>query len=55
MTRPALIRTGGRLAGRRTAYSGYEQAKREWQERNPRATPEEYQAAMVRIAARLGL
>lgn len=36
-------------------YADYEQAKREWSDRNPRATPEEYQAAMIRIAAKMGL
>lgn len=48
------MRTYFRLRSRYT-YADYQQAKREWEYRNPRATPDEYQAAMVRIAARLGL
>lgn len=40
---------------RRYTYADYEQAKREWLYRYPNATPEQYQAAMSRIAARMGL
>lgn len=43
-----------RLRSRYT-YADYEQAKQEWAYRNPQATPEQYQAAMSRIAARMGL
>lgn len=31
-------------------YADYEQAKREWVDRNPRATPVEYEHACLRIA-----
>ncbi len=48
------MRTYQRLRSRYT-YADYEQAKREWSDRNPRATPEQYQAAMIRIAAKMGL
>lgn len=40
---------------RKYTYADYENAKREWLDRNPRCTPEQYQAAMVRIAARMRL
>lgn len=40
---------------RRYTYEDYEQAKREWLWRYPKATHEEYQAAMQRIADRMGL
>ena len=36
-------------------WQDYEQAKREWLFRYPKATPEEYAAACQRIAARMGL
>lgn len=42
---------------RRTAatWHNYEYAKQMWVLKNPTATPEQYQAAMIRIAARLGV
>jgi hypothetical protein len=48
------MKTYARLR-RRYDYTDYEQAKREWQARHPDATPEQYQVAMMRIAARMGL
>jgi len=48
------MKTYARLR-RRYDYTDYEQAKREWQSRHPDATPEQYQMAMMRIAARMGL
>ena len=36
-------------------YAGYESAKRKWIASNPNATPEQYQRAMIRIAARYGV
>lgn len=36
-------------------YSGYETAKQRWIANNPYATPEEYQRAIRKIAARYGV
>ena len=36
-------------------YQRYEQLKREWQTANPHASPQEYQTAMRRIAAKCGV
>jgi len=36
-------------------YSGYEAAKRLWIAKNPTHTPEQYQQAMRKIAARFGV
>jgi t-SNARE complex subunit (syntaxin) len=36
-------------------YSGYESAKQQWIASNPNATPEEYQRAIRKIAARYGV
>jgi hypothetical protein len=36
-------------------YSGYEAAKRIWLTKNPSHTPEQYQRAIRRIAARYGV
>lgn len=40
---------------RRYTYADYAIAKQAWIMRNPTCTPEQYQAAMVRIAARMRL
>ena len=49
----AQMKTYATLRRQAYTYADYEQAKREWSDANPRATPEQYQAAMVRIAARM--
>jgi hypothetical protein len=36
-------------------YSGYESAKQRWIASNPNATPEQYTAAMIKLAARYGV
>lgn len=48
------MRTYQRLRSR-YSYADYEIAKQVWIMRNPTCTPEQYQAAMVRIAARMRL
>lgn len=50
-------RTGGGGGGSRMQYrhQQYELRKTDWAERNPGATPREYQDAMLRIATELGL
>ena len=53
MSRPATMATYSRLRQPAYTYADYEQAKREWADANPRATPEQYQMAMARIAARM--
>ncbi len=40
---------------KRYTWQDYEYAKQEWVNRHPRATPQEYEAAMARIARRMGL
>jgi hypothetical protein len=39
----------------RGSWQDYEYAKQEWAHRNPRATCEQYDAAMRAIAQRMGL
>lgn len=39
----------------RTAYAAYERMKADWILANPDATPQEYQAAMRRIARECGI
>lgn len=39
----------------RTAYAEYERRKADWIRANPEATPEQYQAAMTRIAREAGV
>jgi hypothetical protein len=50
---PAM--TNYRRLRSRYTYADYEDAKRAWVARNPGATPEQYQLAMMRIAQRMGL
>jgi len=38
-----------------TAYAAYERMKADWVRANPEATPQEYQAAMRRIARECGI
>jgi len=38
-----------------TAYAAYERMKADWVRANPEATPQEYQAAMRRIAMECGI
>lgn len=37
------------------AWRAYSEAKRQWVERNPDATPEQYEAAMRELAERYGV
>ena len=39
----------------RTAHAEYERRKADWVRANPEATPQEYQAAMTRIARECGI
>lgn len=48
-------RTDNRRRRVSATWHDYEYAKQTWALKNPAATPEQYQAAMIRIAARLGL
>jgi hypothetical protein len=39
----------------RPDFARYEREKQDWIRRHPAATPEQYQAAMVKIATRCGI
>jgi hypothetical protein len=43
------------MSARNPDYSGYERAKRLWIANKPNATPNEYQKAMRKLAARFGV
>ena len=48
-------RFGGNKQTYRPRFEDYEQLKRAWIAANPKATPEQYQSAMTRIAQKCGI